>query len=213
VIQYLKKTNGQLEQLDAAEKNCWINIYPPYSKEEVEKVSTTLDIPIEFLIDSLDIDERSRFESDDGVQLIVVNTPVKNQDDSEYAADYITVPIGIIEVEDYIKIRGNEDQEDFMEDILIDSSQAREMSDVYTNIINTTVDSYASIISNNLNIVLKRLTTITIILMVPTLVASFFGMNVSLPFAESAYAFPITIGLSVLLAVGAFFFFRRQELF
>jgi len=315
VIQYLKKTNGQLEQLASAEKDCWINIYPPYSKEEVEKVSTTLDIPIEFLIDSLDIDERSRFEADDGVQLIVVNTPVKNQDESEYAADYITVPIGIIEVEDYIvtissqqnpvidfflnrkvkdfnptnhsdfvlrimdknvyyflhylkrinsqrnlyekelfnssrnselsklmnlqksliyfattlrdveimtmklrrtnflKIRGQEDEEDFLEDILIDSSQAREMSDVYTNIINTTVDSYASIISNNLNMVLRRLTTITIILMVPTLVASFFGMNVALPFAESAYAFPITIGLSVLLAVGAFMFFRRQELF
>lgn len=314
MIQYLKKTNGQLEQLASAEKNCWINIYPPYSKEEVEKVSSTLDIPIEFLIDSLDIDERSRFESDDGVQLIVVNTPVKNQDEADYAADYITVPIGIIEVEDYIvtissqqnpvidfflnrkvknfdpenhsdfvlrildkniyyflhylkrinsqrnlyerelfnssrnselgklmnlqksliyfattlrdveimsmklqrtnflKIRGNEDQEDFMEDIIIDSSQAREMSDVYTNIINTTVDSYASIISNNLNIVLKRLTTITIILMVPTLVASFFGMNVALPFEESAYAFPITIALSVLLAGGAFFFFRRQEL-
>ena len=87
------------------------------------------------------------------------------------------------------------------------------MSDIYTNILNGTMDAFASIISNNLAAIVQRLTAITIILMVPTLVASFYGMNVPLPLENSEYAFVVvllaSIGMSILLA----WFFLRKRLF
>jgi len=90
---------------------------------------------------------------------------------------------------DYLRIGRDEDLVDLFEDIIIDNSQALEMANVYSNILNGTMDAYSSIISNNLNIVMQRLTLITIILMVPTLVASFYGMNVHLPLQENPHAF------------------------
>jgi len=77
---------------------------------------------------------------------------------------------------DFLGIRADEDKTDLFEDIIIDNSQALEMSNVYTNILNGTMEAYASIISNNLNQVIQRLTLITIILMLPTLVASLPGI-------------------------------------
>ena len=91
------------------------------------------------------------------------------------------------------------------------------MANVYTNILNGTMEAYASIISNNLNVVIQRLTLITIILMVPTLVASFFGMNVNVPFNDSDqghegsfyYILVFSLVISLLLAL----WFRRKRLF
>jgi magnesium transporter len=115
---------------------------------------------------------------------------------------------------DFLKLNGDEELADFFEDILIDNSQALEMANVYTNILNGTMEAYASIISNNLNVFIQRLTLITIVLMVPTLVASFFGMNVKLPFEETnTAAFSIIVLLSVLGIVGLVWFFRRRNLF
>jgi magnesium transporter len=87
------------------------------------------------------------------------------------------------------------------EDILIEYRQAIEMANVYSNILSGMMDAFASIISNNLNVVMKILTSITILLMLPTLVASFYGMNVSLPFQNSPHAFLITIGISIFLSI------------
>ncbi len=81
---------------------------------------------------------------------------------------------------DLLNIREMEQHTDLFEDIIIDNSQALEMSNVYTNILSGTMEAYASIVSNNMNIFIHRLTIITIILMVPTLVASFYGMNLEI---------------------------------
>ncbi len=104
-----------------------------------------------------------------------------------------------------------EDDLDLLEDVMIENKQAIDMVSVYSNILSGMMDAYASIISNNLNKVMKTLTVITIILMLPTLVASFYGMNVELPFQDSPLAFLITIAISLSLSVTAFlvFFFRR----
>ena len=103
---------------------------------------------------------------------------------------------------DFLRLRNEEEKVDLFEDIIIDNSQALQMSNMYTNILNGTMDAYGSIISNNLNLTIKRLTTITIVLMVPTLVASFMGMNVSLPFADDSNAsFYLIIVISL---VGSF---------
>jgi len=114
---------------------------------------------------------------------------------------------------DFLQIKDDEEQLDFLEDIIVDCSQALEMSDVYTNILNGTMDAFASIISNNLNNIMKRLTAITIVLMVPTLVASFYGMNVSLPFDKSPFAFLIIMVVSLMLSFLLVFIFNRRKWF
>ena len=114
---------------------------------------------------------------------------------------------------DFLKIRNDEDLSDFFEDIIIDMSQAQEMSQIYSDILNNTMDAFASIISNNLNTIMKRLTSITIILMVPTLVASFYGMNVPLWGEKEPYAFLIILTASVVLTAMLVGFFMRKRLF
>lgn len=315
MIQYLVREEGKLKELEGPKPSCWINISSPFSQEELEEVAQEYEIPLDFLTDSLDIDERSRYEVEDDVRLIVINTPLLNNQESENKPVYVTVPIGIIltadnvititsfenpilkkfldnkvknfdpsdersfvlhlfeqtvfrylnclkklnlkrnhieeelydssrnrelhrllSIEkslvyfvnslssnellkmkmkrtDFLKIRKDEDLTDLFEDIIIDNSQALEMANVYTNILNGTMEAYASIISNNLNVVIQRLTLITIILMVPTLVASLYGMNVPLPFKDSPYAFSVIIIFSIIISLLLAWFFRRKRLF
>jgi magnesium transporter len=78
-------------------------------------------------------------------------------------------------------IRGKEDEEDLLEDVMTENVQALEMADIYSSILTGTMDAFASVISNNMNIIIKRLTIINIVLMLPTLIYSFYGMNVPLP--------------------------------
>lgn len=87
------------------------------------------------------------------------------------------------------------DDRDWLEDVEIDNRQAMEMTDTYSNILAGMVDAFASVISNNLNIVMKKLTTISLILMVPTFITSFFGMNVPLPFANSGWLGIVAISI------------------
>lgn len=315
MIRYYAKEDGKLKELEEPEVSCWVNISPPFSHEELEEVALQFDVPLDFLTDSLDIDERSRYEREDDVRLIVVNTPILNEAEEENDAIYITVPIGIIltiehvititshenpvlqlflddkvknfnpsdesyfvlqileqnvyrfltclkklnlkrnlieqelydssrnkelkqllSIEkslvyfvntlsanellklkmkrtDFLHIRDDEDKADLFEDIIIDNSQAMEMANVYTNILNGTMDAYGSIISNNLNITIRRLTLITIILMVPTLVASFYGMNVPLPLESKGYAIYIIMACSVAISLLVAWYFQRKRLF
>lgn len=316
MLEFYAKREGQLQELTSAEPSCWINIVPPFSQEELEEIALQYDIPLDFLTDSLDVDERSRYEREDQVKLILLNTPVINEIDRENESIYITVPIGIIltpenlitisayespvldmffdgkvknfstqdhqqfvlqileqnvyrflnclkklnikrnliekelydasrnkelrqllSIEkslvyfvnslsanellkmkmkrvDFLRIREDEDKTDLFEDIIIDNGQALEMANIHTNILNGTMEAYASIISNNLNVVIQRLTLITIILMVPTLVASFYGMNVEgLPLDENPYAFYYIFIASLIMSLLLAWFFRRRRLF
>ncbi len=101
----------------------------------------------------------------------------------------------------YLKLY--EEDQDLLDDVIIEVKQAIEMTNIYSNILNGTMDTFASIISNNLNIIMKRMTTITIILTMPTIVFSFYGMNLG----DAANGLPLAnvwfpIALSVMLAVG-----------
>lgn len=91
---------------------------------------------------------------------------------------------------------------ELLEDAIVENKQAIEMANVYSSILDVTMEAYSSVISNNLNTVLKVLTSITIILAIPTMIFSFFGMNIPLPFQQSAGAALVVCGIS-LLAVGA----------
>jgi len=93
-------------------------------------------------------------------------------------------------------MRFKEDEYELLEDVVTDCKQAIEMSNIYSSILSGMMDAYASVISNNINIVMRRLTIVSIVLMVPTLVASFYGMNVGLPLQGSEWAFPIILAIS-----------------
>lgn len=104
-----------------------------------------------------------------------------------------------------------EEDKDLLEDVIIEKTQAIEMAETYRSILNGMMNAFASIISNNLNIVMKFLTSITIILSFPTMVASFYGMNVNIPFQHSPHAFFITLMLAgVLSCVTGFIFWKKQ---
>ena len=92
MIQYFKNINLQTVEIDKPESGAWVNVSPPLIKEEFSELSAGLEIPIDFLTDSLDIDERSRFEEDDDVKLIVIKTPTENNSFNESDAFYITIP-------------------------------------------------------------------------------------------------------------------------
>ena len=97
-----------------------------------------------------------------------------------------------------------EEDEDLLEDVITENKQAIDMADIYTNILGGTMDAFASIISNNLNIVMKFLAIITIVMAVPTIITSFYGMNVPLPYQASPFAYiGITILSVVLMICGA----------
>jgi magnesium transporter len=311
MIQYFNIVNRKTEATDKPGNGTWVNVLPPLKQEEFSELSTALHIPIDFLKDSLDIDERSRYEADDDVKLVVIKTPTENNSFNESDAFYITIPICIIltkgqivtvnsfeneaikkfldsfqnrnpdkrnmmvlkifekivnnfqahlkeinqrrnlleqklydanrneELFQLMRIQKslvyfvtalrsnellmmklartnfldlNEDEKDFLDDLVIETSQALETANTYTNILSSSLDAFASIISNNQNEVLKSLTTITLFLSIPVLIASIYGMNVPIPFQNSPYAFWVPIGISlVILAFVAVKFFRRKS--
>ena len=312
MIQYFKNINQQTVAIDRAENGAWVNVLPPLKQEEFSELSTALDIPIDFLTDSLDIDERSRFEEDDNVKLIVIKTPTENNSFNDSDAYFITIPICIILTHNQIvtvnsfenpaikkflntfqnrhpdkrnmmvlkvfekivqnfmeqlkeinqrrntyeqklydasrnehllelmriqkslvyfvtALRSNEmlmlkmertnflglteEEKEILNDLIVDNSQALEMANIYTNILSSTLDAFASIIANNQNQVLKRLAIITIVLTFPVLIASLFGMNVRSGFEHSPYAFYIVAFLSLGISVGIGWFFFRKKIF
>ena len=108
-------------------------------------------------------------------------------------------------------LKMDEDNETLFEDIITESKQAIEMSKVYSDILSGMMDAFASIISNNLNIVMKILTLITIILSIPVVFSSLYGMNVKLPLQESPFAFFIVLVISLLLSfIGILIFVKKK---
>ena len=109
----------------------------------------------------------------------------------------------------------DEDQ-DLLDDVLIEIHQAIEMCNIYSNILSGTMDAFASVISNNLNIVMKVLAVITIVMSIPTIVFSAYGMNLSaagMPFSRTPWGFLIVIILSVVASIIAAIFLSRKKFF
>ncbi len=311
MIKILRWSENRFIPIDKIEKHCLINVISP-EKSELEKLSGEMLIPSDFMTDPLDIDERARIETEDGVLLIVLRIPKYDESNSEIP--FTTIPAGIIltkndtiitisssditdvldlyngkvksiitgkrssvilqiflrtallylkhlkeinrrtggiekelqkslKNEELIKLlniekslvffttslKSNElmmerllktellkltpDDKDMLEDVLIDNRQAIEMANIYSNILSGMMDAFASVISNNLNVVMKILTSITIILMIPTLTASIYGMNIELPFQHSSHAFFIVTGISFALSLLSVLIFIRNRWF
>lgn len=312
MIKYFINSNHKTIETDKPQIGSWVNVSPPLKQEEFSELSTNLDIPIDFLTDSLDIDERTRFEEEDNVKLIVIKTPTENNSFNDSDAHYITIPICIIlthnqivtvnsfenpaikkflntfqnrhpdkknmmvlkifekVVQDFMAhlkeinqrrnvleqklydanrneqllqlmriqkslvyfvtaLRSNEllfmklertnflglneEEKEYLGDLIVDNAQALEMAHIYTNILSSTMDAFASIIANNQNEVLKRLSVITIVLTFPILIASLFGMNVPSGFENSPYAFYIVAFISLTISILVGWIFLRKKLF
>ena len=312
MIQYFKNVDNKTIAITKPENGSWVNVLPPLKQEEFSELSESLEIPVDFLKDSLDIDERSRYEVDDNVKLIVIKTPTENNSFNESDAFYITIPICIIltqhhivtvnsfeneaikkflnsfqnrnadkknmmvlkifekvttNFQDYLKeinqrrnlleqklydsnrnaellelvrvqkslvyfitalrsnellmikmartniLQFNEDEKEFLDDLVVETSQALEMANTYTNILVSSLDAFASIISNNLNNVLKRLTSITIILSLPALVTSIYGMNVPIPGQNWPHSFYVPLIISLVLSIIISAYFMKKKWF
>jgi magnesium transporter len=101
--------------------------------------------------------------------------------------------------------------EDLVEDVDIELRQAQETTKIYSDILSGMMDAYASVISNNLNVIMKQLTSISIILMIPTLIASLYGMNVPNSFENNKWGFFIIFLISLMLSgFGVFVFMKRK---
>jgi magnesium transporter len=114
------------------------------------------------------------------------------------------------------KIKKYPEDTELLEDVIIENKQAMEMANIYSGILSGTMDAFASVISNNLNIVMKFLATITIVMSIPTMVASFYGMNVNpagMPYAQSLYGFWIVLGFAVALSLLVALIFSKKNLF
>lgn len=111
-------------------------------------------------------------------------------------------------------IRQYPDDTDLLEDVIIENKQAIEMCTIYRDILSGTMDAFASVISNNLNIVMKVLTLITIIMTIPTIVASLWGMNVAgIPFTSNPYGFWIVLSISVVLSGVTAYIMKKKKMF
>ncbi len=312
MISYLKTVDGRMAEIPAYEKGCWINVCAP-NDEELTYLTEQHQIPPEYLRSSLDEEESSHLETEDGQTLIIVDVPYAQKD--EGTISYSTMPIGIMLTEkdlitvslrdnpavlemadgvvknanpalrtqfvlhlllrvatrflQYLKqidkrsnhtenelrksmrnkeliqllelqkslvyfqtslkaneitlekmmrsrsIKLYEEDQDLLEDVLIEIKQAIEMTNIYLTILSGTMDAFASIISNNLNIVMKMLASITIVMAIPTMIFSFYGMNIgesagNLPFAGTIWI-PLAIALVATLVTG--FVLYKKKMF
>ncbi len=107
----------------------------------------------------------------------------------------------------------SEDDIDYLEDIMIENKQAIEMVDMHRTILESMMDGFASVINNNVNQVMKFLASITIILSIPTMLASFWGMNVGLPLTQTRFGFWYVVAASIILTILVILFFRKKKMF
>ena len=110
-------------------------------------------------------------------------------------------------------LRRDEAMSELLEDVIIENKQAMEMCTIYRDILSGTMDAFASIISNNLNIVMKVLTSLTVVLSLPTLFSSFWGMNVNVPFQNHPAGFFLVLAMALGVAVLAFYFLWKKKMF
>lgn len=110
-------------------------------------------------------------------------------------------------------IKMYEEDKDLLDDVITENKQAIEMGEIYSSILNNTMDAFASVISNNLNIALQLLTAITIALAIPTAIASFYGMNVLLPGQNNPFAFWWLVSFAALITLIVVIILHRRRMF
>ncbi len=308
MISIYQSEEGRVTEKQEMVPGTWIHLCEP-EEEEINWICTTLNLDPDFVRAALDEEERSRIEVEDGVTLILVDTPTVEAEGRSFV--YSTIPFGIILTPDNIvtvclketslprafseglvkgvstkkrnrmtlqmlyrnatlflfylrqvdkassrvenelhismqnkeliqmlglekslvyfstSLKGNElvlekllrmdfvknypDDTELLEDVIVENKQAIEMSNIYRDILGGTMDAFASVISNNLNIVMKLLAALTIILTVPTIVFGLWGTNVPVPFEGNPFGFWIVLLIAVVLTGVSVWFMQRKK--
>lgn len=166
--------------------------------------------------------ELKKIDKEKAIAERALNNSMKNREllkmlSLEKSLVYITTSLKSNELVMEKTMRGKiiklyEDDEDILEDAIIENKQAIEMAKIYSDILSGTMDAYASIISNNLNIVMKVLTSLTIILAVPTIIGSFWGMNVDVPMQNNPLGFYIVVGLAIMISIITLVIFKKKDM-
>ena len=200
--------------IDAFEKSRVKNFYT-YKK-------TRFLLQILYLNSACYLDNLKKINKEQEATVFLLQQSMKNRDliqlsNLQNSLIYITTSLKSKEIVMEKTLRGKvlkmyEEDEDILEDAIIENRQAIEMSKTYSDILTSTMDAYSSIISNNLNGVMKVLTSLTILISVPTLIASIWGMNVNLPFSTSMHGFWILMGMSAAVAGVAFIWLKRKDM-
>ena len=112
----------------------------------------------------------------------------------------------------FITLKTAEDR-NLIHEVIDENKQALQMANLYSNILSNTLDAFASIISNNLNVTIKFLTSLTVILALPTLIVSIYGMNIDLPFDKSPFAFAIVMGITFVVTITCVFLLWKRKFF
>ena len=110
-------------------------------------------------------------------------------------------------------IKNREEDEELLDDVRVEYDQSIEMAQIQTDVLAGMMDAFASVISNNLNIVMKFLASVTIVMSIPTMIASFFGMNVPIPWGGQPLGFLIVCLLALSLTIVTIFILWRKKLF
>jgi len=111
-------------------------------------------------------------------------------------------------------IQKYEEDKDILEDVILENKQAIEMTTIYSDILTGTMEASASVISNNLNIVMKLMTAVTIVMSIPTIISGYWGMNVpDIPFAQTHFGFWYAVGVSLILSVLATLYLIKKKMF
>ena len=308
MIEILKSYRGKLTYIDEIENDTLINLINP-TEDEILLIKNKFDIEEDYLKAALDEEERSRIEIEDNQMLVLVDTPIIDNENEQLI--FSTIPFSII-IKDsiiitvclrktslmdaflrgiikiintkkrnrltlqllyrnatvflqYLKqvekestriekdlhkstknealiemlglekslvylstsLKGNEvvlekllrmdfvknypDDTELLEDVIIENKQAIEMSNIYREILSSTTEAIGSLISNKLNDVMKLLAAITIILTVPNIITSTWGMNVSVPFDRNPYGFLIVVGITILVTILVYLFAKIKK--
>jgi len=314
MLKCYKTEEGLLRELPLTKSSpgCWFELEKP-TNDELNTICQITNVTIDLLKAALDDEEPARLEFEENSFLIVIKTPLMEDEDS-----FITMPLGIVLTQDYfiticlnnnlimsnfknkktapfntakktmfifqvieeisklylrylryinaqtdklelklrktmknkilyqlldfekslvyfttalkdndrvirklIRYRTNnfplfksyEEDEDLVEDVVVENQQAIEMVEMYSNILSSMMDAFASIISNNLNVVMKILTSMTILLAIPTMISSFWGMNVGVPWKDSVEGFYFVAIIAIIATFSAFIILLRREMF
>ena len=309
MINYLKCNDG-FNKLNQWKSGCWVNAISP-SSEELDMLKERFAVPLDFIDDAKDVEERPRVDHEDNWLLVFVRMPSKRTD-ADGGTTFSTAPLAILirddvfitvsyydneVIDDFIKwsqrrhlksvkgydlllslmlstsvwylkylkqmntmmnvaeerleqkmdndelmrmmgigkfliyfitsLKGNAMvlarlklrlralpyDEDLLEDVEIETQQAIDTAGIYNDILERQQDTYASVIGNNLNRIMKTLTVVTILLMVPTVIAGYYGMNVPNGMESWWLGFPMAVALSVILMACCYFFIRHNKLF
>ena len=112
------------------------------------------------------------------------------------------------------KVKKYPEDEELLEDVIVENKQAIEMANIYSGILSGMMDAFASVISNNLNVVMKFLSTVTIVMSIPTMIASFYGMNFdNIPLGHSPFGFYIITACTLVITSLVVLFFKKKNLF